>query len=85
MTPLTVILAVLIGGALYGPLGSILAIPMGAAAQVLVQDLLRARAIDPDSIILEANLAEEDETQRAGAKPPLRKELSEPGRGEARS
>jgi predicted PurR-regulated permease PerM len=84
MTPLTVILAVLIGGALYGPLGSILAIPMGAAAQVLVQDLLRARAIDPDSIIREANLADEDETQRVGVKPPLRKELPEPGRGEAR-
>jgi predicted PurR-regulated permease PerM len=85
MTPLTVILAVLIGGALYGPLGSILAIPMGAAAQVFVQDLLRARADDPDSIIREANLADEDETQRVGVKPPLRKELPEPGRGEARS
>jgi predicted PurR-regulated permease PerM len=57
MTPLTVILAVLVGGALYGPLGSILAIPIGAAVQVLVQDLLHARADDPDSLIREAQIA----------------------------
>jgi predicted PurR-regulated permease PerM len=57
MTPLTVILAVLVGGALYGPLGAILAIPIGAAVQVLVQDLLHARADDPDSIIREAQFA----------------------------
>ncbi|MCC6792610.1 MAG: AI-2E family transporter [Thermomicrobiales bacterium] len=48
MTPLTVILAVLIGGSLAGPLGSILAIPVGAACQVLLVELLRGRADDPD-------------------------------------
>jgi predicted PurR-regulated permease PerM len=50
MTPLTVILAVLIGGAVAGPIGSVLAIPVGAAVQVVVQDLLRNRADDPDSV-----------------------------------
>ena len=49
MTPLTVILAVLIGGSVAGPLGSILAIPVGAACQVLVGGLLRGRADDPDT------------------------------------
>jgi predicted PurR-regulated permease PerM len=48
MTPLTVVLAVLVGGAVGGPLGSILAIPVGAAVQVLVQDMLRNREDDPD-------------------------------------
>lgn len=43
MSPLTVILAVLIGGTLAGPLGSLVAIPIGAAAQVLVSNLLRLR------------------------------------------
>jgi predicted PurR-regulated permease PerM len=51
MTPLTVVLAVLVGGAVAGPLGSILAIPVGAAVQVLVQDMLRNRADDPDNLI----------------------------------
>lgn len=48
LTPLTVILAVFIGGAIMGPLGSILAIPIAAAVQVLVQNLLAARADDSD-------------------------------------
>ena len=43
MSPLTVILAVLIGNTLAGPLGSLLAIPIGAACQVLVSNLLRGR------------------------------------------
>lgn len=43
LTPLTVVLAVLIGNALGGPIGSIIAIPLGAAAQVLVGALLRSR------------------------------------------
>lgn len=43
MSPLTVILAVLIGNALAGPMGSLLAIPVGAAVQVLVSNLLRGR------------------------------------------
>ncbi len=49
MTPLTVVLAVLIGGALAGPIGSILAIPVAAAVQVLIQDLIRNRGDDPDN------------------------------------
>jgi predicted PurR-regulated permease PerM len=51
MTPLTVILAVLVGGSLGGPLGAVLAIPVGAAVQVLVQDLLRSRAEETDSAL----------------------------------
>lgn len=43
MSPLTVVLAVLIGGSLAGVLGSLLAIPIGAAFQVLVSNLLRLR------------------------------------------
>lgn len=43
MSPLTVVLAVLIGGSLAGALGSLLAIPIGAAFQVLVSNLLRLR------------------------------------------
>jgi predicted PurR-regulated permease PerM len=43
MSPLTVVIAVLIGNALAGPLGSLLAIPIGAAFQVLVSNLLRGQ------------------------------------------
>jgi predicted PurR-regulated permease PerM len=43
LTPLTVILAVLVGNALLGPLGAILAIPVAAAVQVMVSELLRTR------------------------------------------
>lgn len=43
LTPLTVILAVLIGNALGGPVGSIIAIPLGAATQVIISSLLRSR------------------------------------------
>ncbi len=49
MTPLTVILAVLIGNVLNGPLGAVLAIPVGAAVQVIVQDLLGGRRDDADT------------------------------------
>ena len=41
MSPLTVTIAVLIGGVLYGPVGTLLSIPLGAAAQVLVSNLTR--------------------------------------------
>lgn len=43
MTPLTVILAVLVGSTLGGPGGALIAIPIGAAAQVFVGNLLRSR------------------------------------------
>jgi len=49
MTPLTVILAVLTGTVLLGPFGAVLAIPVGAAVQVLLQDLLQARESVPDT------------------------------------
>jgi predicted PurR-regulated permease PerM len=77
MTPLTVILAVLVGGALYGPLGSILAIPIGAAVQVFVQDVLHARADDPDSIIREAQLAGAADASTEIIPPATRAERSE--------
>jgi predicted PurR-regulated permease PerM len=41
MSPLTVILAVLVGTTLNGPLGAILAIPIGAAVQAIIQELVR--------------------------------------------
>lgn len=41
MSPLTVTIAVMIGGVLYGPIGTLLSIPIGAAAQVLVMNLTR--------------------------------------------
>ncbi|HRA47226.1 MAG TPA: AI-2E family transporter [Thermomicrobiales bacterium] len=41
MSPLTVILAVLAGSTLYGPLGAILAIPLGAAVQAMIQEFVR--------------------------------------------
>lgn len=63
MTPLTVVLAVLIGGALAGPIGSILAIPVAAAAQVLVQDLIKNRVDDPDNIV--------DSARTEPAEPPV--------------
>ena len=43
LSPLTVFLAVLTGGAFMGPLGALLAIPFAAALQVIVSDILRAR------------------------------------------
>jgi len=41
MSPLTVTIAVMIGGVLYGPVGTLLSIPIGAAAQVLIMNLTR--------------------------------------------
>jgi predicted PurR-regulated permease PerM len=58
MTPLTVILAVLVGATLAGPIGAVLAIPVGAAVQVLVQDMLRNRADDADSVLATAAVEE---------------------------
>lgn len=42
LSPLSVILAILIGGAVLGPLGAIVAIPVAAAGQVLVMELLES-------------------------------------------
>jgi hypothetical protein len=43
LSPLTVFLAVLVGGQYIGPLGALLAIPFAAAIQVIVVDALRMR------------------------------------------
>lgn len=43
LTPLTVIIAVQVGGAIGGAVGAILAIPIAAVCQVVVQDLLATR------------------------------------------
>jgi predicted PurR-regulated permease PerM len=67
MTPLTVVLAVLIGGTLGGPIGSILAIPVAAAAQVLVQDLIKNRSDDPDNIATSAPAPQPAEQGTNGA------------------
>ena len=48
LSPLSVILAVLVGGAILGPLGAILSIPVAAVAQVLVTGLLREREAAAD-------------------------------------
>ncbi|MGN6812931.1 MAG: AI-2E family transporter, partial [Thermomicrobiales bacterium] len=42
LSPLLVVLAVLVGGTLLGPVGSIIAIPIAAAIQVLISDLVRS-------------------------------------------
>ncbi|HEV2108330.1 MAG TPA: AI-2E family transporter [Thermomicrobiales bacterium] len=47
LTPLTVVLAVLVGGVLAGPIGSVLAIPVAAAVQVLLQNILYGTHEDP--------------------------------------
>ena len=43
LTPLTVFLAILVGTEFMGVVGALLAIPIAAAIQVIVSDLLRAR------------------------------------------
>jgi predicted PurR-regulated permease PerM len=44
LSPLTVLIAVLIGAALAGIIGALAAIPIAGAVQVVLRDLLRARA-----------------------------------------
>jgi predicted PurR-regulated permease PerM len=43
LSPLTVFIAVLAGTAFYGPLGALLALPVAAALQVIIQDSLQMR------------------------------------------
>lgn len=64
LTPLSIILAVLIGGVLMGPLGSLLAIPVAAAVQVLIQGLLRVYDDDVALREEEEALAAEDAPHR---------------------
>ena len=58
LSPLSVILAVFIGGAVLGVIGAIIAIPVAAAVQVLVQNLLRAKADHPEEEDSEVLLGE---------------------------
>ena len=62
LSPLTVILAILAGTTLAGPIGGILAVPISAIIQVLVQDLLIARETndedDIDRILSAADAAQ---------------------------
>ncbi len=48
LNPLSVILAVLIGATILGPLGAVIAIPVAAALQVLVANLWEERDDQPD-------------------------------------
>jgi predicted PurR-regulated permease PerM len=50
LSPLAVVLAVIIGGALMGILGAVIAIPVAAAVQVLVSHLIALRMDDLDFI-----------------------------------
>ncbi|MGI8689910.1 MAG: AI-2E family transporter [Thermomicrobiales bacterium] len=63
LSPLTVILAILAGAKLAGPVGGILAVPISAIIQVLVHDLLIARETtehdDIDRILAVADAAQE--------------------------
>lgn len=63
ISPLTVILSILAGTSLAGPIGGILAVPISAIIQVLVQDLLIARQTteedDIDRILAAADAAQE--------------------------
>lgn len=56
LSPLTVILAILGGTALAGPVGGLLAVPIAAIIQVLVQDLVIAR-YTPDTEDLQPALS----------------------------
>lgn len=49
LSPLSVILAILVGGSILGPLGAILAIPVAAVVQVLISGILRAREEDAEA------------------------------------
>ena len=60
MSPLTVILAVLIGSEIGGILGAVLAIPVGAAVQVTLQILLRGRLQPAMSVALPGGAAAVD-------------------------
>lgn len=43
LSPLTVFIAVMAGGLYMGPIGALLALPIAAALQVIIQDMLRVR------------------------------------------
>lgn len=67
LSPLSVILAVLVGGALLGPIGAILSIPVAAVVQVLVTGLLRVR---DEEATHRVGVAARDRAARELAMPP---------------
>jgi predicted PurR-regulated permease PerM len=70
LSPLSVILAVLVGGGILGPLGAILAIPVAAVVQVLVTGLLRARDEDAAAESLAASRSRAPTELPPAAAPP---------------
>lgn len=62
LNPLSVILAVLVGGTILGPLGAVIAIPLAAALQVLVANLWEERDDRPDMEMTETASTEDETT-----------------------
>lgn len=79
LTPLTVILAILVGTEFMGILGALLAIPIAAAIQVIVSDLLKVRRAQdpiPQSVsswrwLGERLLPDRDPWNKPGPPPPV--------------
>lgn len=69
LSPLTVILAILAGTTLAGPIGGILAVPIAAIIQVIVQDLLIARQT-PEEDDIDRLLAAADAAEKRGESGP---------------
>jgi predicted PurR-regulated permease PerM len=69
LSPLTVILAILAGTTLAGPIGGILAVPISAIVQVIVQDLIIARET-PEEDDIDRLLAVADAAERRGESGP---------------
>lgn len=87
LSPLAVFIAVLAGAEFYGPLGALLALPVAAALQVIIQDSLRMRranweleAAGYDTTmptwreIVTQFLGDHDERRRAGPVDPAERE-----------
>ena len=79
LSPLSVILAVLVGGALLGPIGAILSIPVAAVVQVLVTGLLRVR--DEEATHRVAVAARERTAREPSAPPPVVEPIPQEARG----
>ena len=74
--PLVVIVAVLIGASLLGVLGALLAIPVAAAAQILVKDWWRFRTAPASAVA--AGEAADEQAPRADPKAELEKAAPDP-------
>jgi predicted PurR-regulated permease PerM len=69
LSPLTVILAILAGTSLAGPIGGILAVPIAAIIQVIIQDLVIARQT-PEEDDIDRLLAAADAAEKRGENGP---------------